>query len=1021
MRISRSQLHNIIAETLEQDDVLLRKIKQKFNEEWIKNFFIAACQKTILSGDDETSAYWEVMNFLDVVHGEFGRITPHIRKSLTNYCYGCLYSLDEAGVIDITSEVDGTVHYFVLTDDTLSNLVGNFNLDEGYYKDDIADQKKYFEQLIINYLAEDNERPSTAEDIIYDLFDLGRKYFADIEVGKITGVEEAFRSALSSLVSQGVVDKSPSEKWLRLSDDFIDQEVEDFNLDESKIRNGTLFELIESVYPKHSLKTYFINQIAKVEISGDGHTTYNFITMNPINRIKKMLVKREGKSLDEIANLFGYSKFSKYTIPSYVEDVLNEAIRNKEIIKNQYGWLSLPESYFADQTKDFNLDESLSKDELSSIKNKYNENWIKDFIVKECIEILAVDEEGSPPFWSAIRSSILKVIMSDVLINYARGTWFDNRYEISDYIDDTLLDLQDKNVVKLNIVTTHGTNRIYTVQLTNEFLHDQTKEFSLDESTQAFQGYDRDQILKAVIQQYDENWVRDYVVKECIFDLANENDFTSWVSLQSEILSMMSDNRGIFVTGRIPFPTRDEIRSYLDKTLIHLAKKKIFELEIDNNTIDRRHRIFSVKLSEDYLAKETDNFSLDEVRAVIKDIILESSDVDWDRFYKYISDKLVNYLDEDVVVAAIVGNPITFHRTDGSTYMPDVRRELEVKVENEMFKNWDTTHDNTWMNDRSFMKSISAEIIQTKISKIIEKLANDKVIIFEEDDPHYQYAKVSPDYIENQTADFNLDEGVEKEDKADEVFNELKTIYTPESIESFIINKIINSDNHRAANVEWTEYVMKNEVLKKVFYTRMKNGFHPEEIESDYFRPNRFFGQLKVKYLYLVNKYVDTILQDMLKNNILISDVVYGTIDLSDGYLESQTKDFNLDESAKKENKAIDVFRDVKTVYTPEIIKKIIISIISNAMSDHADDPWLPRTPDGGITQDDCCSLVKQKIFNTRYYDPITLSYTEKLKYLRLIHVYISDNVADMQEDDVLTLNFYGDMQLSDKFLSKEV
>jgi hypothetical protein len=229
MRITRSQLHNIIAETLEQDDIQLRKIKQKFNEEWIKNFFITACQKTILSGDGETSAYWAVMNFLAFVYGEFGRISPHIRKSLTNYCYGCLYSLDEAGVINITMHRNGIVYYYVLTDDTLSNLVDNFNLDEGYYKDDEAMKNKFFQELIISRLAEE---PEYAHSFPETLWQVGRRWLKDSFDDEDPSTYRYINNALETLYLQQVIIKD-ADGMIRLADDYVESQVEDFNLDES--------------------------------------------------------------------------------------------------------------------------------------------------------------------------------------------------------------------------------------------------------------------------------------------------------------------------------------------------------------------------------------------------------------------------------------------------------------------------------------------------------------------------------------------------------------------------------------------------------------------------------------------------------------------------------------------------------------------------------------------------------------------------------------------------------------------
>jgi len=389
-----------------------------------------------------------------------------------------------------------------ISPDYVEKETENFNLDEGrvqqkkYYSEELGPRLgkkfKFNEEAIRNLIIYElmHEDGTTFfrqfRDRIFEIV-TERKSIWSSKVAEI--FEDYVASLIKKMVSEKIIKWSdnPDGFWgpiIKLSDDFIDKEVSDFNLDEGVQRSANLFATDENgniIFDDAALRSKVVIWLTSNEIEQDDTSFTSEELANEIiwdNYLKPIAIEQ------------GEFPENSWNAPNVVDVVKRMSI----VIDNMFntgtldhgpgGAMQVSSSHIDKETSDFNLDEGIEDIASKSftIKNSFatfNRAVIKEMILDLVIDSISKDE--------SLESYEIRTILQPKIGQYwkekqdkwaARSTY---QYEnfltsLSNVIHSLIDNLVDEDVLAYEV---HDYETL--VVLSDKYLGKITKDFNLDE------------------------------------------------------------------------------------------------------------------------------------------------------------------------------------------------------------------------------------------------------------------------------------------------------------------------------------------------------------------------------------------------------------------------------------------------------------------------------------------------------------------------------------------------------------
>ena len=514
-----------------------------------------------------------------------------------------------------------------------------------------------------------------------------------------------------------------------------------------------------------------------------------------------------------------------------LKDIIKNLIdTNVLVYSKEDGKVKISTEYFEKETENFNLDESYEKSDSEKQKHAITKKQIIDFLV---------DRHHDSGY-------DLKALVSNT--NYI----LENRYGPGRVTRAFILIvinelLKDDILVKLNNTYEPDGSDWVGIKISPDYLAKETRDFSLDES-KLTSGTDEEQQA-----------IKDKILKLLIFVELNDSPIYLNISNVIDI-----------VTWRVYGPHQPRWK-YNNKVI-----KGIHDLVDDGSVVflpGSEPKLPLIKISPDYLAKETENFTLDEGI---------DADVDWPSFEK---GKFFNVRKGKLVFDI---------EKMKSTFIKQILFALSNEShENHNVSMYTLGRRNIWAHpDRAYFLSQKGSNVTNRtfvkhakvaFAAAIKELFDEGIIQSAPESPHL--ITFSDDYLAQQTKDFSLDERIRM--FAQSIILETKTAEITEAKIRALIVEFILADMEEGDNWGHPPWMLVDMVIDDLFGSPDGAPFGaPESTEEADIA-------LKNKILRIINSMRDAgELEDIADPDTSELGVI-----LSDLYFKNQVADFNLDEA----------------------------------------------------------------------------------------------------------------------------
>jgi hypothetical protein len=380
---------------------------------------------------------------------------------------------------------------------------------------------------------------------------------------------------IQDLVKKGVLlhvydDEVPNLDYVKISPEYLEREVSDFNLD-------------EAVREKHD---------------PDSLDVQKKIADNILERLINLPETGDGHSYDFLSYMTSYEFFGEGPTKIIVLRILNTLHKeNKIIFIDHRGWVEvkISPSYVEEEVKNFNLDEAIDKRaedrrffSVKGDKISFDEKKSRDRIL-DCVgDRMSSD---SPAGINDIIMDAFDEYHDEVQSLSFKSSCFAEDYIaalIKKMVSEGVLEIDDGNPAFGNIV-----------KISDRYIDQQTSDFSLDEAAKKDFNLSSEEIL----------------VKDEILDLLSKaRDNCCWDKYLLLAVTQDLGKKGVIITHDNCY---DAIKKLINIGFIEHVR--------DDELNSAGKQVSIIRLSSDFIEKETKDFTLDEnIRSLIRSIILEA-------------------------------------------------------------------------------------------------------------------------------------------------------------------------------------------------------------------------------------------------------------------------------------------------------------------------------------------------------------------------------------------------------------
>jgi hypothetical protein len=617
-------------------------------------------------------------------------------------------------------------------------------------------------------------------------------------------------------------------------------------------------------------------------------------------------------------------RFHTQRIKKWIEFCIDNMIKKNILVQHNdpLRTLSFSDDYLSQMTSDFSLDES--------ILNPHDEKrrLIVDAIVEELIEFQAAFPDGydtcSLEYW----------VQQDIIRLRYSCTFEEVKSIIDELVDDGML-----------IRTIDVNNNTDVVKLSAEYFEKSMTDFSLDEAHGV------------------------------------ESPYFSDVELRQDIIDIITS---------FPDSTKGAVRHYLLEkpkyyrflkfkeftNMMHVRIMNLINEMIDACIIscDAGH-LGKAALTDEYLSKETKDFSLDEGRVQQKKYYSEELGPRLGKKFKFNEDAIRNL----IIYELMHEEHTTFFRTFRD-------RIFEIVTER-----------------KSIWSSKVAEIFEDYVASLIKKMVSEKIIKWSDNPDGFwgPIIKLSDDFIDKEVSDFNLDEGVQRSADLFATDENGNIIFDDAELRSKVVIWLTSNEIEQD-DISFTPEELANEII-------WDDYLKPIAIEQGEFSEDSWNAPNVVD----VMKRMSIVIDNMF-NTGMLDHGPGGAMQVSSSHIDKETSDFNLDEGIEGIASKSFTIKDSFATFNRAIIKEMILDLVIDSISK---DKSLESYEIRMILQPKIGQYWKEK--QDKWTATSTYQYENFLSSLNnviynLINELVDEDVLSYEELDYETL-----VVLSDKYLGK--